>query len=862
MRAPAWALALALVGCHGGHTFGASTAGLPASWTVPAWYVDPLNSTGTASDANSCQSAGAQCLTWGAVNVARWGCLGSAPKCPRLRQNTTLNFTSQPLASDPFYLNYQPENGASVTIIGAAPVNTTPLGGDVNSYAVGNLADEQWEQTFPLSSGYMVRSVDQGDNAPWADSQQANPYANAAAFSYRAFRSAAPPGATAATACATWKLPTGIASAVPSLILASSTTPTIIASLTPALTSNYVTNCVTGAVSAGTEYLALVAMNNADAGAGADAGTSVQAQAEVSRVTLTYAGAAGPVLNGPFVRVPALPQTMADNGQGFDLTERGYRHSSGSRFVIRTGAPQLVIEQWCNNTGSSVGTTPLNTVIKVNGRIFTSLAPPNNAGTLYYQTIDVSSLPLGPNTIEIIEPATYQPGSAMLGTFLRAVYVPTQFEPATVVSTTPAAPFRRMVAYGDSTSNGYFTSITQSWPLRVRDGYPGSVQIEAYAGRQLAYDCSSAATCLAFAKHLAASNPNDVWINIGTNDWGNAAQSPATFGTNYGLLLTDLHAILPGAQIYAQDPLIRNLEWVAVSGALLSDYRAQIGAACAPDSPWCRHVYGAGIIALTDLGVDGIHPSISGYDKIARYVLGLLGFGPAQPFAITPTSTSLTSLSVWGIYTSANASASTWTDTSGNGRNATQATGGKQPSIVAAQQNGLPAVRFGGASTFMATGAVTLASPFTAFAVVRPVALHATGANDVLLDGFTADTVAMATDTTPQTYMNNGGSGVTKTASLSTTAYSIAAGIFSGSGSSLYIYPGGGTFGYPVTALSISTGTVGTTAAGGLTIANLSGSSTRGLDADFGEVDVFTGTASAQDECVFVESYLKPTWAL
>src|SRR5579875_1013792 len=73
---------------------------IPASWTVPNWYIDPSNSTGCASDSNSgtsstCGAAGSgigPLATWGELQVHRWGCQGGGQVCPRLQQTTTITW--------------------------------------------------------------------------------------------------------------------------------------------------------------------------------------------------------------------------------------------------------------------------------------------------------------------------------------------------------------------------------------------------------------------------------------------------------------------------------------------------------------------------------------------------------------------------------------------------------------------------------------------------------------------------------------------------------------------------------------------------------------------------------------------------
>lgn len=82
---------------------------IPASWTVPAWFIDPANSSGAASDNNTCTTSGAPCLTYAEI-AARWGTY-----FPRLRQTTTFTWMSSHTdGTDPVIQNPYLENGASL----------------------------------------------------------------------------------------------------------------------------------------------------------------------------------------------------------------------------------------------------------------------------------------------------------------------------------------------------------------------------------------------------------------------------------------------------------------------------------------------------------------------------------------------------------------------------------------------------------------------------------------------------------------------------------------------------------------------------------------------------------------------------
>jgi hypothetical protein len=96
---------------------------LPPSWTVPAWFIDPANSTTCAADTNNCTTgtcgaAGSgvgPCVTWNEINVHRWGCFGSPRGCPRLRQATTVTLQSaQSTTADSIYAFPAIETGAGM----------------------------------------------------------------------------------------------------------------------------------------------------------------------------------------------------------------------------------------------------------------------------------------------------------------------------------------------------------------------------------------------------------------------------------------------------------------------------------------------------------------------------------------------------------------------------------------------------------------------------------------------------------------------------------------------------------------------------------------------------------------------------
>lgn len=173
---------------------------IPTSWTTAAWYIDPANASGCASDLNagtssSCAVAGAgPLLTFQELNVHRWGCAGNPSACPRIRQNTTITFlSSHTTNADPVYLAPGIENGAKFMLqgtLGAAQqvcsttlsavtaknqatpqlLNATFAGADAG--CAGLAADQLVANSTHSSRAYIYAPVDAG---VWSISQPLAP---------------------------------------------------------------------------------------------------------------------------------------------------------------------------------------------------------------------------------------------------------------------------------------------------------------------------------------------------------------------------------------------------------------------------------------------------------------------------------------------------------------------------------------------------------------------------------------------------------------------------------------------------------------------------------------------------------------
>ena len=91
---------------HGTLAMGPRDPIIPASWGVSQWFVDPANSSGTASDTNDCETVATACLTYQEIANHRWGSYS-----PRLQQSTTVTWVSSGSSSDPVYFSPYVEGG-------------------------------------------------------------------------------------------------------------------------------------------------------------------------------------------------------------------------------------------------------------------------------------------------------------------------------------------------------------------------------------------------------------------------------------------------------------------------------------------------------------------------------------------------------------------------------------------------------------------------------------------------------------------------------------------------------------------------------------------------------------------------------
>lgn len=160
-----------------------------------------------------------------------------------------------------------------------------------------------------------------------------------------------------------------------------------------------------------------------------------------------------------------------------------------------------------------------------------------------------------------------------------------------------------LLAYGDSIVVAKGASTP--WP-----GLLGA-EVDAVSGRALIDDPGA-------AQRIAKARPVQVWIAIGTNDYGKSKATPAEFRQAYERLVDGIHAESRSTAVYAQTPLVRISEGPNKLGASLWEYRQAIVGVCAARR-WLTCIDGQQILQLSDMP-DGLHPGSEAQRRYAGFV--------------------------------------------------------------------------------------------------------------------------------------------------------------------------------------------------------------------------------------------------
>lgn len=310
------------------------------------------------------------------------------------------------------------------------------------------------------------------------------------------------------------------------------------------------------------------------------------------------------------------PLVFADTGA--EISRVDYVETSPyARAVFTTDATQVTISAYSNIYSDYPQFAELGLVVNgVYDRSIVMTAQGANSSTI--------NLAAGSKTIELVNGLQARPVTSAppIGTFFVSVTAAN----LPVVAVAPAAATGRVVFYGDSIAVGgnAGTPTDQSFVMRIRKAYTGSVAVEAYGSRALKLDAVDIDARAGFVAKLRAYGPARIWLAIGTNDFGLNYWSAADFGAAYGALLDKLHAEMPAVALYAQTPFTRDSTGVNIFANTLADYRAAIVTAHDSRAAWSTLVDGTALVTLAELA-DGVHPTSAGHATIATNIQAILG---------------------------------------------------------------------------------------------------------------------------------------------------------------------------------------------------------------------------------------------
>lgn len=303
--------------------------------------------------------------------------------------------------------------------------------------------------------------------------------------------------------------------------------------------------------------------------------------------------------------------------------------------------------------------------IWVDGKPYTEIDLTNTALGIYPVT-----LPAGMKTVSFVS-GPQMAGStsdAPIGVFLRAVYLPKKGSTQII---RPPASARRAVIYTDSLATSLETNTTSGhsrglMPLVFRQLFPGSVRVEGWGSRAIYDDANAAnggsASLDRLVDHLLEDNPTDFIDLIGTNDYGLQRQSSTNFGIMIGRLYDNLIARSPNLRIWSVGMFTRasEVQLNAADGGwgTLGAYRTAKQAEAAKRRN-CYYLDGSVANASSgDNGSDGIHFTIDGATRVARWLNDQMGMAtrttrPTTKVMPTVTNTTITTAGD-ATYTAAN----------------------------------------------------------------------------------------------------------------------------------------------------------------------------------------------------------------
>lgn len=197
-------------------------------------------------------------------------------------------------------------------------------------------------------------------------------------------------------------------------------------------------------------------------------------------------------------------------------------------------------------------------------------------------------------------------------------------------SITPARTRQRCIISGDSVTGGSLATDPgfNGWFVRFREWYPGDVIVDGLASQSL-LSCVGPGNLpeiqKIYAQYLALSNPTDIVIDLGNNDYlqatGGNGWTAAVFQAALQSVTVNLLALAPQARIWLKSLGITQSEGVANgAGSTPIDYvNATAAVVTTLNDPRVRFIDGRGALfwVLADL-LDVVHPSTVGHGKGAE----------------------------------------------------------------------------------------------------------------------------------------------------------------------------------------------------------------------------------------------------
>lgn len=518
--------------------------------------------------------------------------------------------TSGFLAASSTEVSTGTDNTKGITPLALAGSNYAPIAGTkgavLNTLVNLDLSSPEWD--YPVGASYRVAPK---EILPFYTTDVASafnlfffdPLTSFDAYTQKMAGFVAPSGVTSVTLSIDAKVPSGTLTPTFRFVNFPNNS-TVLATTTPTVTTTLTTySSLTLSVTPGSLYgIALLPTGQLCAG----------------NIKVTPSRASSGVFASDFIRIDARGN-MLDSQDGPLQDNVVATQSMYGRLAIQTDATDIVVEFDPNIYGMIPSLAKIG--VWVNGRAYQELT-----GTSSNLQQGAVTLPTGHKLVEILSgPQSSGSGYPPYGAYVRAVYVPKSSR--TCIVATPQGP-RRLLIYSDSIASGQAATAPtmHAWPLVVRAGFPGSVMLDAWGSRSLYQDYNASGALAALVARFTRANPTDIWITIGTNDYGLNLWNATNFGIQYAALLDAIHAVMPNVRIWCQTPISRQSEPANGLGSTLPEYRTQISTAVSTRTTYCTLVDGTAIITTSDLYADGIHPNSVGQIRYGRSVLTTLGF--------------------------------------------------------------------------------------------------------------------------------------------------------------------------------------------------------------------------------------------